>query len=83
MTRLESVQAFRYEIGEEVVVRLERHAAGHPVDTLAWRDLPSWTIAEITSRDAADGTITYGIAFLLDGARLTARILESAIEGIA
>jgi len=56
MAVVENIQAFKYEVGEEVVVRLE---PGSVIETsaldLLTGALPLWTIAEITARDFDSG----------------------------
>lgn len=84
MAVIENMQAFKYNVGEEVVVRLEPGAvietSGLDLPTAA---LPPWTIAEITGRESAGGRPAYTITFTLEDDRVITVVPESAIEGTA
>lgn len=84
MTASVDTQTFKYEVGEEVVVRLESvkliEVAG--ID-LAAAALPSWTIAEITGRELRNGQAQYAISFVLADDRYGCIVPENAIDGTA
>lgn len=76
--------AFLYEVGEDVLVRLDEalvYEVGNSV--LVVTRLPSWTIANITARDASGNQPRYRVEFPLRERTHTCTVDESAIEGTA
>jgi|CXWL01.1.fsa_nt_gi hypothetical protein len=84
MTAPVDTQTFKYEVGEEVVVRLEsvRLVEVTGADLVA-AALPSWTIAEITVREVGAVQAQYTISFVLADDRYGCIVPESAIDGTA
>jgi hypothetical protein len=83
MTHRTRFQGFTYDLGEEVVVRLDNARlvtfAGPPVAM----PLPRWTIAEVAARYAIGGRTRYEVTFRLAGRRCSTLVEEEAIEGTA
>lgn len=83
MTTDLSPPAYRFSIGEEVVVNTLDIAAydvecGHPASNCC-----KWTIATITGRSVRDGAPAYAIGFRHHGSTCVAVVAETAIEGVA
>lgn len=81
----ETVVAFAYATGEEVVLRLTGVAvhgieAGRRVPAAL---VPAWAIAEITDAFVRDGQPQYALRFAIHDAPCLAIADESAIEGTA
>ncbi len=80
----EHTQTFKYEVGEEVVARLDGvKIVEMDGPALAAAALPAWTIGEITSRQPTASSLHYTIRFQLGDDRCLCVVSESAIEGTA
>lgn len=84
MPLTEQRAAHAYEVGEEVIVRLEAGGIFEVVEgEMALHALPDWTIAEIVSRVASSGAPQYMMTFAWAGSTYKCTVAESAIEGTA
>lgn len=73
-----------YDIGEEVVVRLDGVRTFEIQDSIIpVGALPAWTIAEITARHTRDGVEWYTITFLHGDKEWICTVPATAIDGIA
>jgi hypothetical protein len=74
----------KFDVGEEVVVRLE---AGNVFEVtssdLVCAALPDWTIAEIVSREMTHPEPRYRVTFSWVGGTYGCTVDESAIDGTA
>jgi hypothetical protein len=80
----EQRSAFQFEVGEEVVIRLD-DALAYEVgnSSVVVTALPPWTIGEILEREIRDGVGSYVVAFPLRDSKYQVRVTEAAIEGTA
>ncbi|MBI5263603.1 MAG: hypothetical protein HY852_17480 [Bradyrhizobium sp.] len=80
-----AAQVFRFELGDDVVARLD---AGPPYDLddgapVRPRERPSWAVATIAAREWFNGLPHYLLSFRLDDDRCLCIEEESSIEGLA
>jgi hypothetical protein len=77
--------AYRFAVGEEVVVRLRGVEVFDLDMARVFHDgvLPHWTIAEIVERTSSDGTPCYTLRFVYRGAGCLCVVPEAAIDGTA
>lgn len=84
MQMTEQRPLYGYEIGEEVVVKLEAGSVLEVVvGDLAVTALPAWAIGEVVAREAADGVTRYTVTFAWAEATYRCTVPESAVEGTA
>ena len=82
MTVTERKQTFKYEVGEEVLVRLQPYAVVHvETENPTVTPLPRWTIAEIRTREVLGGEPSYRLVFTLYDDRLATTVPEFTIDG--
>lgn len=76
---------FAYQIGDEVVVRLDGVDAFDLLSGAAVgrSRLPEWTIADVTARVERHGRCVYAIRFRHEEAICIALIDEASIDGVA
>jgi hypothetical protein len=84
MLKIETeLHRYQYEVGEEVVVRLDDIAlydveCGHPASTC--RD---WTIAAVVGRSSREGRSVYAVSFRHHDGLCVALVDEGRIDGTA
>lgn len=73
-----------YDVGEEVVVRLDGVRTFEVQDSIIpVGALPSWTIAEVTARHTREVVDWYTVTFLHDGKEWICTVPAAAIDGTA
>lgn len=83
MQGVQRVGQHRYQVGEEVVVRLAGVTV-LDVESASYVDrLPRWTIAEITERLLSEGRAAYALRFRLAETACICVAPEAQIDGTA
>ena len=85
MSRPAATQLFRFELGDDVVARLN---AAPPYDLdndapVCPSERPPWAVATIAAREWLNGAPHYLLSFRLDDDRCLCLVGESSIEGLA